>query len=182
MATQRWDIDSGHSGVHFSVRHMVIAKVRGKLTRWSASLLTDGDDLATARVEASLDVSSLDTGVADRDAHLRSADFFDVENHPEMTFKSTRVERVGDDRLKLTGALTIRGTTREVTLDVEHSPAMKDPWGNLRVGFTAKGAVDRKDFGLTWNQALEAGGVLVGDRVDLEIEIEAVKATAAQAA
>lgn len=182
MATQRWDIDSGHSSVQFSVRHMVISKVRGKLTRWSASLVTQGDDLATARVVAALDVTSLDTGVADRDAHLRSADFFDAENHPEMKFESTRIERVGDDRLKMTGDLTIRGTTKEVTLDVEHSGEVKDPWGNLRVGFTAKGAIDRKQFGLTWNQALEAGGVLVGDRVDLEIEVEAVKQQASQAA
>lgn len=182
MATQRWDIDTGHSSVQFSVRHMVISKVRGRFTRWSATLETDGDDLATAQITANIDITSIDTGVADRDNHLRSADFFDADNHPEMIFKSTRVERLGEGRLKLVGDLTIRGTTLETELDVEHSGEVKDPWGNLRVGFTAKGSVDRKAFGLTWNQALEAGGVLVGDRVDIEIEVEAVKQAASQAA
>lgn len=182
MASQRWEIDSGHSGIHFSVRHMVIAKVRGKFARWSATLLAESSDLRDAVIEAVIDTSSIDTGLADRDTHLRGGDFFDVEKYPEMTFKSTRVERLSDDTLRLTGELTIRDVTREVVLEVEHSAETQDPWGNLRVGFTAKTSIERKEFGLTWNQALEAGGVLVGDRVDIEIEIEAVKQSAAKAA
>jgi len=123
-----------------------------------------------------------DTGVAERDTHLRSADFFDVAHYPELIFQSKGVEKVGDEALQVTGDLTIRGVTREVVLDVEYAGKTKDPWGNERAGFTAKAAVDRKDFGLTWNQVLEAGGVMVGDRIAIELEVEAVKQTAAKAA
>jgi polyisoprenoid-binding protein YceI len=175
MAQERWEIDSGHSGIHFSVRHMVVAKVRGQFTRWSGTILTTDGDPASATVEAVIDASSLETGVADRDAHLKSGDFLDVAGHPELTFKSTRVEAAVGGRLRLIGDLTIRGTRREVALDVEYSGRTRDPWGHERAGVTARTSIDRKDFGLTWNQVLEAGGVLVGDRVDIEIEVEAVK-------
>jgi polyisoprenoid-binding protein YceI len=175
MTIEKWEIDSTHSGVHFSVRHMVVAKVRGQFARWSGTLSLEDGDLARASVDAVIDASSIDTGLADRDTHLKSPDFLDVANHPELTFKSTRVEKLGDERLRVAGNLTIRGTTREVVLDVEYAGQTKDPWGNLRAGFTAKTSIERKDFGLSWNQVLEAGGVLVGDRVSIEIEIEAVK-------
>lgn len=181
MATDKWEIDSSHSGIHFSVRHMVIAKVRGQFTRWSGTVLVEDGDLGRASVNAVIDASSIDTGVADRDAHLRSADFFDVANHPEITFKSTRIEEVDDERLRVGGDLMIRGATRAVVLDVQHAGPTKDPWGNLRAGFTAKASIDRKDFGLTWNQLLEAGGLVVGDRIDIEIEVEAVKQSASKA-
>ena len=175
MALEKWEVDSSHSGIHFSVRHLVIAKVRGQFARWSGTILVEGDDLARASVNVVIDTTSIETGVADRDTHLKSADFLDSANHPEIAFKSKRVENLGDDKLRVVGDLTIRAVTREVGLDVEYAGRTKDPWGNERTGFAARTSIERKDFGLTWNQVLEAGGVMVGDRVDIEIEIEAVK-------
>lgn len=181
MALERWEIDSAHSGVHFSVRHMVIAKVRGKFSRWSGSLATEGDDLGRATVDVTIDATSIETGVAERDTHLKSADFLDVVNFPELTFQGERSEKIDDDHLRVHGLLSIRGVTRPVVLEVEYAGQTRDPWGNLRAGFTAKASVERKDFGLTWNQVLEAGGIMVGDRIDIEIEVEAVKQAAVQA-
>jgi polyisoprenoid-binding protein YceI len=181
MATNRWEIDSSHSGIHFSVRHLVIAKVRGQFQRWSGTVTVPDDDFSRARVAVTIDASSIDTGVGQRDDHLRSADFFNVAEFPELTFSTERVEPQGD-RLRLSGTLTIKGVSRPVVLDVEPHGQAKDPWGNQRAAFTAKTAIDRRDFGLTYNQALEAGGVLIGDRVDIEIEIEAVKQVAAKVA
>jgi len=175
MAAERWEIDSGHSGVHFSVRHMVVAKVRGKFTRWSGAVVAEDGDEASASVDVVIDASSIDTGVADRDAHLKSPDFLDVAHCPEITFKAERSERLAPERLWVSGVLTIRGVGRPVVLDVEYAGRTKDPWGHERAGFTARTSIDRKDFGLTWNQVLEAGGAVVGDRVDIEIEVEAVK-------
>ena len=182
MSKQTWQIDSAHSGIHFAVRHLVIAKVRGQFSRWSGALEVPDGDFRRAQVTATIDASSIDTGVDERDKHLRSADFFDVETYPEIIFTSRRVEPVGGDRLTLVGDLTLHGVTREVTLDVESSGIAKDPWGSVRAGFTAKTAVDRKEFGLTWNQALETGGVMVGDKVEIEIEVEAVRQEAAKVA
>lgn len=182
MALERWEIDSGHSGIHFSVRHMVVAKVRGQFARWSGSVLTTDGDPASASVEAVIDASSIETGVADRDAHLKSADFLDAARYQELSFKSKRVEALGGGRLLVVGGLTIRGVEREVALDVEYAGRTRDPWGNERAGLTARTSIDRRDFGLTWNQVLEAGGVVVGDRVDVEIEVEAVKQTEAKVA
>lgn len=175
MAAERWEIDSGHSGVHFSVRHMVVAKVRGKFTRWSGVVVAEDGDEARASVDVVIDAASIDTGVADRDAHLKSPDFLDVARYPEITFKAERSETLASERLRVSGVLTIRGVARPVVLDVEYAGRTKDPWGHERAGFSAKTSIDRKDFGLTWNQVLEAGGALVGDRVDIEIEVEAVK-------
>jgi polyisoprenoid-binding protein YceI len=182
MALAQWAIDSGHSGIHFSVRHMVLAKVRGQFTRWTGSLTVEDEDPSRTMVDVVIDASSIETGVADRDAHLRSADFFDVAAHPELTFKSKRVEKQSDERLRLVGDLTIRGTTREVALEVELAGRTIDPWGNERAGFSAKTSIERKSFGLTWNQLLETGGVVVGDRIDIEIDVEAVKQVAEKAA
>jgi len=182
MTTERWEIDSGHSGIHFSVRHMVLAKVRGQFTRWAATIFAEEGDLSRARVEVTIDASSIDTGVGDRDAHLKSADFFDVATYGELTFRSKSVERKGDDELRVVGDLTIRGVTREVALQVEYSGKTKDPWGNERAGFSAKTSILRKDFGLTWNQLLETGGMVVGDKIDIEIDVEAVKQVAVKAA
>jgi polyisoprenoid-binding protein YceI len=175
MSTERWQMDSSHSGIRFSVRHLVIARVRGQFTRWSGELLVPDADFNRARVSAIVDASSIDTGVADRDAHLRSADFFDVATHPEITFNTVRVEPAGDGRSRLVGNLAIKGVTREVFFDVEHGGTVRDPWGNERAAFSATTSIDRKDFGLTWNQVLEAGGVAVGDRIDIEIDVEAVR-------
>lgn len=177
--TQLWNIDPSHSGIHFSVRHMVISKVRGQFGRWTASFTAPADDLARAQLKVAIDASSIDTGVTDRDGHLRSPDFFDVATHPEITYVSKTIERKGDDKLRVVGDLTIRGVTREVPLEVELTGRGKDPWGNERAGFTAKTSIDRKEFGLSWNQVLEAGGVLVGEKIEIEVEVEAVKQVAA---
>lgn len=182
MALEKWEIDSSHSGIHFSVRHMVVAKVRGKFARWSGSIVAEDGDLARAQVSVVVDASSIDTGLAERDAHLKSPDFLDVASFPELTFQSRDVAKHSDESLRVSGELTIHGVTRDVVLDVEYTGRTKDPWGNERAGFTARTALDRKDFGLTWNQLLEAGGVMVGDRINIEIEVEAVKQSAEKAA
>jgi polyisoprenoid-binding protein YceI len=181
MATDRWEIDSSHSGIHFSVRHLVIAKVRGHFQRWSGTVTVPDGDFSRASVVVAIDASSIDTGVAQRDEHLRSADFFDVEKFPELTFSTERVEPMGD-HLRLSGTLTIKGASRPVVLDVEPQGQANDPWGNQRAAFTARTSIDRSDFGLTYNQALETGGMLIGDRIDIEIEIEAVRQTDAKVA
>jgi polyisoprenoid-binding protein YceI len=182
MSFEKWEIDGSHSSIHFSVRHLVVAKVRGQFARWSGSVVAPDGDLANASVEVVIDATSIDTGVADRDKHLKSPDFFDVAQFPELTFRSRRVDKQSEERMRVVGDLTIRGTTREVVLDVEYAGRAKDPWGNERAAFSAKTALDRKDFGLNWNQVLEAGGFLVGERIDIEIDIEAVKQTVALAA
>jgi polyisoprenoid-binding protein YceI len=173
MATERFTIDPSHSGIHFTVRHMVIAKVRGAFTRFSGTIDFNPDDASASKVSATIDASSIDTREPKRDAHLRSADFFDVEQHPELRFTSTQVEKTSDG-YRVTGDLTIHGVTRSVALDAEFMGAGNDPWGKRRVGFQAKTTILRKDFGLTWNAALEAGGLLVGDKVDIELDVEAI--------
>lgn len=175
MALERWEIDSGHSGIHLSTRHMMLARVRGVFSRWSGTILADSHDLGRTTVDIYIDATSLETGVLDRDVHLKSADFLDVARYPEVTFRGTRVEVLGADRARLLGELALHGVTREVPLDVDFTGRTKDPWGHERAGFCAKASLDRRDFGLEWNQFLEAGGALVGNQVDIEIEIEAVR-------
>ena len=175
--TTTWNIDASHSTVGFAIRHMVFSKVRGRFSTYTGALHLD-DDLARSSVEVAIDAASIDTGTAQRDTHLRSPDFFDVEKFPQLRFRSTKVEDAGDGRLRVTGELTIRDVTREVILEAESGGRGKDPWGNERIGFVAKTSIDRKDFGLKWNQLLEAGGVLVGDRVDIELDVQAVQAAA----
>lgn len=175
MAIVQWDVDSAHSSVGFAVRHLVISKVRGQFNKFSATLAFDPADPATANIQATIDAASIDTREAQRDAHLRSADFLDAEKFPTLAFKSGRVEKGAGNRLRVFGDLTIHGVTKEVTLDVDYEGERKDPWGNQRVGFAATTAISRADFGLTWNQALEAGGVLVGDKVEIQLEIEAIQ-------
>jgi len=181
MATQTWNIDVGHSGIHFTVRHMMFAKVRGTFTQWEGSFTLDDADPSKSSVSVTIDAASIDTSEPKRDEHLRSPDFFDVAKYPKITFVSRKVERDGD-RLKITGDLTVHGVTREVVLDAEQTGSGKDPWGNQRVGFSARTSVLRSDFGLTWNQALETGGVLVGDKIEIEVEVSAVLAKAQQVA
>lgn len=181
MTTSRWNLDTTHSGINFSVRHMVFAKVRGRFGDWRGQVRFDPEDLSTAGVAVEIDAASIDTGVADRDNHLRSADFFDADSFPKLSFESTRVEHVKDDRYRLHGELTIRDIKREVALDVEYGGQAVDPWGNTRAAFAASTSINRADFGLTWNQVLEAGGVLVGERIDIDIEVEAVQIVDAEA-
>jgi len=182
MAQQNWQVDGAHSAVNLAVRHMVISKVRGHFKKWNARLALDMAELTKSSVEVDIEAASIDTGVSDRDTHLRSADFLDVQKYPTLTYRSRKVEVVSKDRLRVVGDLTIRGVTREVPLDVEVGGQGKDPWGNVRAGFSATASINRKDFGLTWNQALETGGVLVADRVDIEIELEAIQQAAAKVA
>ncbi|WP_146655494.1 YceI family protein [Labilithrix luteola] len=182
MGHNDWNIDTAHTGIHFSVRHMVVSKVRGRFEKYSGTFRLDDGDITRSFVDVTIDASSIDTGVADRDTHLRSPDFFDVEKFPELRFRSKRIERVDDTRHRVIGDLTIRDVTREVSLDVEYGGHGKDPWGNERVGFVAKTSIDRKDFGLTWNQMLETGGILVGDRVDIDLDVQGVRGAAHSAA
>jgi polyisoprenoid-binding protein YceI len=169
-----YSIDTTHSEVAFIVRHMVFAKVRGQFKEWSAELAYDAADPTRSTLRAVIDVGSIDTRETKRDEHLKSADFFDAATFPKMTFQSKRVERAGK-RFKVVGDLTIRDATREVTLDVEPTGTGKDPWGNERLGFSAKTTISRGEFGLKWNQALETGGVLVSDNVDIEVEAQVVQ-------
>ncbi len=182
MKTNSWNIDTTHSGVNFTVRHMVFAKVRGRFDRFSGTIEGDLDDLTGARVAVNIDAASIDTGVADRDTHLRSADFFDAEQFPTLRFVSQTIERASDDHYLVHGELTIRDVTREVTLEVDYNGRGTDPWGNERIGFSASGSINRREFGLKWNQVLETGGMLVGDRIDIGLEVQAVAAAAEQAA
>lgn len=170
-----WEIDPAHSSASFSIRHMMIAKVHGGFTRLSGSLRLDRQDLSRSSVEAVIDASSIDTREAKRDEHLRSADFFDVQKYPSIVFKSKRV-RAGGDSIRVVGDLTLHGVTREIELEVEGLDAeMKDPWGNVKIAASATTQIKRKDFGLSWNAALETGGVLVGDDVRITLDIQFVK-------
>ncbi len=178
MTTNRWDIDVGHSAIHFWVRHMVISKVHGRFAKWSGTIDLDEQDLTRSSVDVRIDATSIDTQVGDRDAHLRSGDFLDVARHPEITFKSKRIERAGGG-YRVVGDLGLHGVVREVTLEAEFAGKAKDPWGNERAGFSAKTSLDRRDYGLVWNAALETGGVLVGEKVEITIELEAVKKVSA---
>lgn len=175
MAT-KWDFDLSHSNIGFSVRHLMISKVHGRFTQWGGTLEIDDQDISRSRLEVTIQAASIDTKDEKRDAHLKSADFFEVEKYPTITFRSTKVEKKSDEELAVTGDLTIRGVTQPVTLTVEYQGEVKDPWGATKRGYTAKTTINRKDFGLHWNAALETGGVLVGEKVEINIEIEAGQA------
>lgn len=170
-----WQSDPAHTLVEFSARHMMITTVKGRFTDVSATIVMDEADMSRSSVEAAIDASSVDTREQQRDGHLRSADFLDVENHPTITFKSTRVEHAGKDRLRVIGDLTIRGVTKPVTLDATFNGTGTTPYGAHVAGFTAETSINRKDFGLNWNVALEAGGIVVGDTIKIALEVEAIK-------
>jgi polyisoprenoid-binding protein YceI len=179
VATKVWEIDPAHSSAQFSVRHMMIANVKGEFTKVSGRANFDPENPEASSVEAHVDVSSISTREPDRDAHLKSADFFDVAKFPNMTFKSKRIVKNSDGSLQLVGDLTIHGVTRETAFALEGPTApLKDPWGNVRRGASATARINRKDFGLTWNAALEAGGVLVGDEVKITLDVELVQKAA----
>ncbi|MEV0567347.1 YceI family protein [Dactylosporangium sp. NPDC050588] len=170
----KFDIDPAHTRVSFVAKHLMVSKVRGGFTKATGTIVIAEDPLES-HVEVEIDAASIDTGVADRDGHLRSADFLDVEKWPALTFKSTRVTGFSGGEFKLVGDLTIRDVTREVELDVEFEGHAKSPWGQEVIGFSATTEIDREDFGITWNQALETGGVLVGKKVKIEIGAEGVR-------
>jgi polyisoprenoid-binding protein YceI len=168
-----YDIDSSHSSATFKVRHLMVSNVRGELGRITGQVLIDESDLERSSVEATIDASAINTRDEKRDAHLRSPDFFDVQTHPTITFKSSRVKAGKGGHLLVTGSLTMRGITREVTLDVEPlSPEVRDPWGNDKRGVSATTRINRKDFDISWNAALDGGGLVVGDEVSVTLEVE----------
>jgi polyisoprenoid-binding protein YceI len=168
-----YQIDPAHSAAHFSVRHMMLSNVRGTFTGVTGTLAYDPSDPGSTQIDVTIDASTINTGDAKRDGHLKSPDFLDVAQFPVITFKGKRVEKTGDSEFKVTGDLTIHGVTREVSLKVEDvSAETKDPWGLTRFGSTAKSKIDRRQFGLVWNAALETGGVVVGDEVKLEFDLE----------
>ncbi|CAM3846494.1 YceI family protein [Cohnella lubricantis] len=176
MAKSNWAVDVSHSAIDFSVKHMMIAKVKGSFHSFEAQIAADPEDLTTADIAVQIDLSSIDTRNGDRDGHLKSADFFDVENHPKLLFTATKIVSKGDGEYAVTGDVTLHGVTRPETFDVSFEGIGKDPWGNEKVGFSATGSIKRSDYGLTYNAALETGGVLIGDEVKISIEIEAAKA------
>ena len=170
-----WQIDPAHSQIEVSARHMMVTTVRGRFKGVQGTLTLDEADPSRTSVEAEIDASSLDTGDEQRDTHLKSPDFLDVEHNPKITFKSTRVEPQGQEKAKVYGSLTIRGVTREIVLDTELTGFGKNPWGKEVAGFEARTSINRKDFGMVWNVALETGGVLVGDTFKIEVNAQLVK-------
>jgi polyisoprenoid-binding protein YceI len=180
MANSNWNIDASHSSLQFSVRHMVITKVRGAFKTYSGSLELNDDNQELANVNVVIDAASIDTAEPKRDEHLKAKDFLDVASYPTLTFQSRTIERRGE-RYQVAGDLTIHGVTRPVVLDAEFQGQGKDPWGGQRAAFSAKASINREDYGLTWNQALEAGGVLIGTKIEIEIEVQAVKAARVEA-
>ncbi|MEO7977506.1 YceI family protein [Flavobacterium sp.] len=175
MATTKWAIDPTHSEIGFKVKHMMFTNVSGKFLTYDATITTEGDDFENAAIEFSGDIASIDTANADRDGHLKSADFFDAENHPKLTFKASSFKKINDEKYEITGDLNIRGIAKTVTFPVEFSGILTDPWGNTKVGLSIEGKINRKDWGLNWNSALETGGVLVGEEVKLNIELQFAK-------
>jgi polyisoprenoid-binding protein YceI len=171
-----WDVDPAHSHAQFKVRHLMISNVKGEFTKLSGSARIDSGDITRSSIEASIDVTSISTRDPQRDGHLKSPDFFDVEKYSTITFRSTQISRNPDGGIEATGDLTIHGVTKPVVFEVDGpTPETKDPWGNTRIGVEATTSIDRKDFGLTWNSNLETGGVLVGDKVAITVDVEFVK-------
>lgn len=174
-----WKLDPAHTLVEFSAKHLMISTVKGRITAIEGTIISDGEDPKNASVDVTLGAASLDTRTDQRDQHLRSADFLDVEKYPEIKFRSTRIQ--GDKQsFKMTGDLTIRDVTRPITLDATFEGRTRDPWGGERIGFSASGKFDRREFGLTWNQALETGGVVVGNDIKINLEVEAIATTPAE--
>lgn len=174
MSTTKWAIDPTHSSIGFVVKHMMFTKVRGNFEKYDATIISDETDFSHATIEFSADIDSINTNNADRDKHLKSADFFDAEKNPKLTFKASSFTKAGDD-YEIAGDLSMNGVTKFVKLPAEFSGMMTDPWGNTKAGLNISGKINRKDWGLNWNSALETGGVLVSEEVKLEIELQLLK-------
>lgn len=175
MATTKWAIDPTHSEIGFKVKHMMFTNVSGKFQTYEAEIATEDDDFTKATISFSADIASINTNNADRDNHLKSADFFDAEKFPKLSFVSSSFTKIDDENYELAGDLSLHDVTKAVKLPVEFSGLMKDPWGNTKVGLNISGKINRKDWGLNWNSALETGGVLVGEEVKLHIELQLLK-------
>ena len=177
MTTTKWVLDPSHSEVQFKVRHLMVSYVTGQFTQFNATVETKEDDFETAKVSFTADVNSISTNNEQRDAHLKNNDFFDAENHPELKFESEKIEKINDEEYSVKGVLTIRGISKEITLNAEYGGITIDPWGNTRTGFTIAGKINRKDFGVSFGMVSETGGVLLGDDVKISANTEFVKET-----
>ncbi len=175
MSKVKWNMDPTHSELGFKVKHMMVTNLSGKFSDFNIQAASDDEQFSNPEISFSAKIASVNTGQEQRDTHLRSAEFFDAEVHPEMTFKASKMEKVSDENYKMHGDLTIKGVRKPVQLDVEFGGIGKDPWGNTKAGFTINGKIKRSDFGLTWNAPLETGGVLVSDEVRINSEIQLVK-------
>jgi len=182
MTTSKWAIDPTHSEIHFKVKHLMISSVTGQFNNFNATVETDGDDFTTARVHFSADINSISTGNEQRDAHLRSGDFFDAENHPQILFESKSIEKRDEENYKMNGTLTMRGSSHPVSIDLEFGGSTIDPWGNARVGFSLSGKINRKDYGVSFSMVSETGGILLGEEVKLLGNAEFIKQAEAQSA
>jgi polyisoprenoid-binding protein YceI len=181
MSTRKWIIDPTHSEIQFKVRHLMVSYVTGQFKQFKATIETTGDDLATARIQFTAEVDSIFTNNEQRDAHLKNNDFFDAENHPQISFESDKLEKIGEEEFKVYGTLTMRGTSKKVVLDAEHGGVTIDPWGNTRTGFSITGKINRKDFGVSFGMVSETGGVLLGDDVKISANVEFVEERKAEA-
>lgn len=182
MATTKWVIDPTHSEIGFKIKHLMITNVSGKFESFEAEVQTEGDDFETAQIEAKIRTASINTNNLQRDEHLRNSDFFEVDKHPEILFSSTKVEKLDDENFVVYGNLSLKGTVKPVKLNVEYSGATKDPWGNQKAGFVVSGKINRSDFGLNFNAALETGGLALGEEVKINSEVQLVKQAASVAA
>ena len=174
-AQSSWNFDASHSSIRFAVDHMVISEVEGKFTSFEGTVESSNEDFSDAKINFKIDVNSVDTDNEKRDGHLKNEDFFDVEKHPEMTFVSTSLEKVKEGKYNLTGNLTLHGVTKEITLKMSYGGTVKDPWGNTRAGLKVTGSLNRTDFGLKYNSTLEAGGLMLGEEVELSCKMELIK-------
>jgi polyisoprenoid-binding protein YceI len=171
-----YQLDADHSSIQFKIRHLTVSNVTGTFNKFKGSASVEGEDIATLKVEVTIDAASVDTGHEKRDEHLRNADFLDVAKYPTITFVSKKVMKAEPGKLRVTGDLTLHGVTREITVDLEGpTPEIKDPWGNFRRGATGTAKIDRRDFGITWNKALDTGGLVVGNEVGIQVDIEWVR-------
>lgn len=178
MSNTTWNIDAGHSDINFRIRHLVISTVSGKFKSFSSSATTNGDDFSTAEISFEADTASIDTGVEQRDGHLRGDDFFNSEAFPKLTFQSTEIRKADDGNLEIDGLLTIRDVTKPITLKAEFGGIAKDPYGQIKAGFEVSGKINRSEFGLTWNALTEAGGAVVSDEVKFQADVQYIKAQA----
>jgi len=182
MAKETWVLDPTHSELQFKIKHLMISTVTGQFNQFKATVETEGDDFATAKVHFQAEVSSISTNNEQRDAHLKNGDFFDAEKYPEIIFEGHKMEKKGDDEYKLYGNITMRGVSKQLVLDVEFGGITKDPWGNMRTGFSVSGKINRYDFGMSFGAVSETGGLLLGDEVKIHANVQFVKQAVAQAA
>lgn len=183
MATiKNWALDAAHSEIQFKVKHLLVSTVTGHFKQFTAAVETEGEDISTAKVNFSADLSSISTNNEQRDAHLRSGDFFDAENHPQITFVSDKLEKISEENYKLHGTLTMRGVSKKVSLDVVYGGKVQDPWGNTRIGFEVNGKINRKDYGVSFSMVSETGSILLGEDVSIHANAEFVMEQVAQSA